>query len=168
MSSTILLSPRAQLCIRYCSNKQQHLRAQGHSVEKGQRRQVRAARRPSLQHSFLLTGCIAACCQPVRRFTARRSSGGCGYADGKPRYFRLLKGRVQPDDRTRTLCCGMPLLLNKHKMSGSVCLLLQYLLESCSRGGRGIVEDMSVLLRGCCPGLPLTSMCSTRTVTVSH
>ena len=139
MSSTILLSPRAQLCIRYCSNKQQHLRAQGHSVEKGQRRQVRAARRPSLQHSFLLTGCIAACCQPVRRFTARRSSGGCGYADGKPRYFRLLKGRVQPDDRTRTLCCGMPLLLNKHKMSGSVCLLLQYLLESCSRGGRGIV-----------------------------
>ena len=24
----------------------------------------------------------------------------------------------------------------------SVCLLLQYLLQSCSRGGRGIVEDM--------------------------
>ena len=25
---------------------------------------------------------------------------------------------------------------------GCVCLLLQYLLQSCSRGGRGIVEDM--------------------------
>jgi hypothetical protein len=27
-------------------------------------------------------------------------------------------------------------------VSGCVCLFLQYLLQSCSRGGRGIVEDM--------------------------
>jgi hypothetical protein len=28
-----------------------------------------------------------------------------------------------------------------------VCLLLQYLLQSCSRGGRGIVEDMCYEVR---------------------
>jgi hypothetical protein len=39
-----------------------------------------------------------------------------------------------PKKRRRHLCyCGNGLC---------VCLLLQYLLQSCSRGGRGIVEDM--------------------------
>ena len=31
-------------------------------------------------------------------------------------------------------------------MKECVCLLLQYLLQSCSRGGRGIVEDMGMFL----------------------
>jgi hypothetical protein len=33
-------------------------------------------------------------------------------------------------------------LLKKRKFQSCVCLLLQYLLQRCSRGGRGIVEDM--------------------------
>ena len=37
-------------------------------------------------------------------------------------------------------CCMCVVYVFKNRVC--VCLLLQYLLQSCSRGGRGIVEDM--------------------------
>jgi hypothetical protein len=37
---------------------------------------------------------------------------------------------------------GSAVYEKKHRISVCVCLLLQYLLQSCSRGRGGIVEDM--------------------------
>jgi hypothetical protein len=51
---------------------------------------------------------------------------------------------VTRDDEPRPVWTSLPIT---HSVLLCVCLLLQYLLQSCARGGRRIVEDMCCEIR---------------------
>jgi len=72
-------------------------------------------------------GCHNATTLDIEVDPERRCFGGC---QADLALQGLKERRVLETERVRFFFCSC------------VCLLLQYLLQSCSRGGRGIVEDM--------------------------